>query len=118
MKKMPKLTLQMKPLERLKAEQSRAKAEMKAQEERINHKLHLLEENFGRITLNSVLPLSTDQIEKASKILNPVNSLIDKIIPNSVSPDKREQYKGVVRSVEMAAAGLVFRYLRKWMGSK
>ncbi|MFN8153217.1 MAG: hypothetical protein U0Y08_02880 [Bacteroidia bacterium] len=108
----------MKPLDRLKAEQSKAKAEMKIQEERISRKLHVLEENFGKITLNSVLPLEPGQIDKAARFLNPVNSLIDKIIPDSIPEDKREKYKGMVKTVEMAAAGLVFRYLRKWMGGK
>ena len=108
----------MKPLDRLKAEQAKARTEMRIQEERISQKLHMLEENFGRITLNSVLPLSGDQIEKAGRFLNPVNTLIDKIIPDSVPEDKKEKYKGMIKTVEMAAAGLVFRYIRKWIGSK
>lgn len=108
----------MKPLDRLKAEQAKARSEMRIQEERISEKLHLLEENFGRIAINSVLPLNPDQIQKASRFLNPVNNLIEKIIPDSVSEEKKEQYKGMVKTVEMAAAGLVFRYMRKWLGSK
>ena len=108
----------MKPLDRLKAEQARAKAEMKIQEGRINQKLHLLEENFGKITINSVLPLNADQLDKANRFLHPVNSLIDKIIPDNIPEEKKEKYKGMVKTVEMAAAGLVFRYIRKWLDNK
>lgn len=103
----------MKPLDKLKSEQARAKAEMKFHEQRINDKLLHLEKNFGKMALQSILPLSNDQINMAGKFLQPVNTLIDKFLPESISDEKKEQFKGVLKTVQMITAGLVFRYLKK-----
>jgi hypothetical protein len=104
----------MKPLDRLRAEQSRAKAEMKIRETRISEKLDYLEDNFGKMAIHSVLPFSSEQIQKAGNILNPVNNFIEKLIPSSISDEKREKYKSIIKTVEMAAAGLAYKYIRKF----
>lgn len=102
----------MKPLDKLKLEQAKAKAEMKIHEQRITDKLQHLEKNFGKMTVRSVLPLSSQQLDTVTKVLQPVNTLIDKIIPDSVSEEKKDQFKGILKTIQMVAAGLVFRYLK------
>lgn len=100
-------------LDKLKAEKARAKAEMKFHEQRISDKLHHLEKNFGKMALQSMLPLNAEQADLAGKFLNPVNTLIDKFLPDAVSDEKKEQLKGVLKTVQLVAAGLAFRFLKK-----
>lgn len=104
----------MKPLDQLREEQRRLKSEIDLREQRINEKLKDLETNFGKMTLNSILPFNTDQLEKASGIFSNINSMILKIIPSSVGEEKREKIQSVLKTVEMAAAGLAYKYVTKF----
>ena len=104
----------MKPLDQLREEQRRLKSEIDLREQRINEKLKELETNFGKMTLNSILPFNTDQLEKASGIFSNINSMILKIIPSSVGEEKKEKIQSVLKTVEMAAAGLAYKYVTKF----
>ncbi|MBL7924167.1 MAG: hypothetical protein JNL88_08215 [Bacteroidia bacterium] len=105
----------MNALEKIKVEQARLQVEIKDQERRLNEKFRYLENNVGKIAINSFLPFNTAQMEKASNLFTGMNSFILKALPSSVSDEKREKYQNMLKTVEMAATGLAYKYISRFL---
>ena len=100
----------MKPLEKLHIEQARLKTEIQMREKDLTEKLKFLENNLGKMAINSFLPFNSSQFDKASGIFTSINSAILKWIPGEAN---KQKYSSVLKTVEMAAAGLVYKYISR-----
>lgn len=105
----------MKPLEQIRNKRDALKKDITLREERIAGEFKYLESNFGKMALDSVLPFSTNQIEKASGIFNTINDTVLKVLPSSVSDEKRQKYASVMKSAEMLVAGITYKYLTRFL---
>lgn len=104
----------MKNLEKLQHEKLRLKAEIADREKNLNERLNYLEEHFGRMTLNSVLPFDDQQRENINGSLDKFNNFLFKLMPGTVDEEKQDKYKGMLQSAQMLVAGLAFKYLKKF----
>ena len=105
----------MKPLEQIRKKKETLQKDIKLREERLAGEMKYLETNFGKMALDAVLPFSTGQIEKASGIFNTINDTVLKVLPNSVSDEKKQKYASVMKSAEMLVAGLTYKYLTRFL---
>lgn len=105
----------MRAIESLLAEKARLKAELNESEKKLNTEFHYLSENFGKMAMNSVLPFSSGQMEKVSSAFNAVNGFLLNLLPPSVGDEKRQKYQSILKSVEMAAAGIAYKYLTRFI---
>lgn len=105
----------MKPLERIRTRTQDLKKDIKIREERLSGEIKYLGENFGKIALESVLPFSTGHIEKASGIFNAINDTVLKVLPSSVSDEKKQKYASVMKSAEMLVAGITYKYITRFL---
>ncbi len=104
----------MKNLEKLQREKLRLKAEIADREKNLNERLNYLEDHFGRMAMNSVLPFDDQQRERINGSLDKFNDFLFRIIPGTVDAEKQDKYKGVLQSAQMLVAGLAFKYLKKF----
>jgi len=100
-------------LEKLHLEQLKVKEQIKFQEQLLNDKIEYLETNFGSMLLNSILPFNAEERSKAYGLFDKVNDFIFKMIPGNEENKKSERFDGVLKSVQMIVAGIVFKYLKK-----
>ncbi len=105
----------MKPLDRIRNKKQILSKDIKVREERLSGEIKYLEANFGKMALESVLPFSTGQIEKASGIFNTINDTVLKVLPSSVSDEKKQKYASVMKSAEMLVAGLTYKYITRFL---
>ncbi len=105
----------MKPLEQLHLKQAKLKAEIQVQEKQLSAKIKYLEENAGKMAINSFLPFSSTQFERASGLFSSLNSVILKLVPGAVGEEKKQKLQSVLKTVEMTAAGLAFKYISKFL---
>jgi hypothetical protein len=69
-----------------------------------------LEQNFGRVVINSVLPVSGGQRHTISKTIDSTNNILSGILGSSSTSGK---YDGLFKSAQMIAAGIAWRYIKK-----
>lgn len=105
----------MKPLEQIRSKRDALKKEVTIREERLAGEFKYLEANLGKMALDSVLPFNTSQIERASGIFNTINDTVLKVLPSSVSDEKKQKYASVMKSAEMLVAGLTYKYLTRYL---
>ncbi len=105
----------MKALEKLHLEQAKLKSEIKMSEEKLSDKLTYLENNFGKMAINSFLPFSSTEFDKVSSLFSTLNNTVLKLVPKSVSEEKRQKYQSILKTVEMTAAGLAYKYISKFL---
>jgi len=105
----------MKAIERLQAEKALVKTELKKKEAALNGEFHYLTENLGKMAINSVLPFTGGQMEKLSSAFNAMNGFLMNLLPASVGDEKRQKYQSILKSVEMAAAGVAWKYVTRFI---
>ena len=105
----------MNPLEKIRRKKEVLKKDIKLREERLAGEINYLESNFGKMAIDSILPFNTGQIEKASGIFNTINETVLKVLPSSVSDEKKQKYASVMKSAEMLVAGLTYKYLTRFL---
>lgn len=103
----------MTPLEQLRIEKSRWKEEVAQREDRIARHLHELEKNFLSMAVYSLIPLEKDQKDKLSSVFSQINNAIGAVIPIKLSEEKKSKYEGLIKTAQMAAAGIAIRYFKK-----
>lgn len=99
-------------LQELRARQLKLKSELKAQEAVLNSKLNMLEDNFGSMALNSVLPIPAEQRSAVSSFFDKSNSFIGGIFGQK---EKSPINESLLKSGQMLVAGLVFKLLKKYL---
>lgn len=104
-----------KPLDKLRKEKERLKAELKLGEDKLKARLQYLEKNGTKMALNSMLPFQASHIEKASGIFNNINQAILKILPASMPEEKKQKLASNLKTTEMVVAGIAYRYLTKFL---
>jgi hypothetical protein len=96
----------------LRNRQLKLKSELKEQEAVLNSKLKMLEDNFGRMTINSVLPIPAEQRSVVSSFFDKSNSFIAGLFSKK---EKSPSNESLLKSSEMLVAGLVFKLLKKYL---
>lgn len=96
--------------EKLKKQQQDLRHQLKQSEFRVQEIFDNLENNFGRIAINSVLPFSTAQRKSMNNAFDSANNFVSKIIPGIGTGKKLE---GPLKAVQMVVVGLVYRYIRR-----
>ena len=105
----------MKALPKIREEQDRLRKEIAGYEQLLKEKVGYLNENIGTLAMNSVLPFNVGQMDRISKIFEQFNAFVFKALTKSVPEEKRHKYEQVLKGVEMAATGLAYRYLKRWI---
>lgn len=96
-------------LQQLHLEQERLRQQIKASEIRLNDKMNYLEDHFGTMVINSVLPFKPQERETISGMLDSVNGFFSGFKKDKTS----DSSSGFMKSVQMIVAGIIFRYLKK-----
>ena len=102
-------------IESLRAERIRLEAVCKEKEAQLTRSLENIQDNFGSIVFRSLLPFNKEQNETVNGILDKVNHYIGKIFPGEDSK-VHESLKPILKLVQMIAAGLVYKYVKKFFG--
>ena len=100
-------------LHQLHLEQERLRGEIKASEQRLNEQVNYLEDHFGVMLLNSVLPFKAQERENISDMIDSVNGFFSGFRKNKSSNENAETSQGFMKSIQLVIAGIVFRYLKK-----
>ncbi len=100
-------------LNQLHLDQERLRASIHASEHRINEQITYLEDHFGTMVLNSVLPFKPEERENVSSLLNTVNGFFSGFRKNKSDDESETSSSGFMKSVQMLVAGIVYRYLKK-----
>ena len=96
--------------DKLKQQQEILRGEIRRREAAMQQLSDQLEENFGRVILNSVLPVNQGQRHSINQTLDTTNSFLSSILGGSQIPGK---YDGFLKSARMIAAGIAWKYIRK-----
>jgi hypothetical protein len=96
----------------LRNRQLKLKLELKDQEAVLNSKLKMLEDNFGLMTINSVLPIPAEHRAAVSSFFDKSNSFIGGLFGKK---EKSPLNEGLLKSGEMLLTGLVFKILKKYL---
>lgn len=105
----------MTPLEELNKEKELLKSKIVEHEQRIIQHFAAIENNFGKIALNSFLPGITSKINKTSSFIPSLSTMTSKLFPSSMSDEKKQKYESIVKTVEIAASALAVKYLKKFL---
>lgn len=100
----------MKAKEQLKLRQELLRAEIRLREAGMQNLTDQLEENFGRVLLNSVLPVNRRQLHSINHSFDSVSNFLNSFLGGNKSASK---YEGLFKSAQVLAAGVAWRYLRK-----
>jgi hypothetical protein len=96
--------------DKLKQRQTILRAEIARRENHMQTLSDQLEQNFGRIVINSILPVSGGQRHTISKTIDTTSNILGNLLGSSLAGGK---YDGLFKSAQMIAAGLAWRYIKK-----
>ena len=98
--------------ERLKQQQELLRAEIKRREAAMQMLTDQLEENFGRVIMNSVLPVNKKRLHSINHTFDTMNGFLNSFLGGTKTPGK---YEGLFNSFRTIAAGLAWKYIRKML---
>lgn len=97
----------MNPKDRLIQEKALIKDEIARREKRIQELTDQLEDNFGRMVLNSIMPVNSSQRHTINKTLDQTSGLFGNFFGSA------GRYEPIFKILRMAASGLAWKYIRK-----
>jgi hypothetical protein len=97
----------------LRKQQLREEVEMR--KHRIHELTDQLEKNFGRMTINSLMPSRQGKTNSTGAVLNTLGTIAARIFPGVPLPGSKG---GFGQSWQLLAAGIAFRFLRKMIKKK
>jgi hypothetical protein len=106
----------MSALHQLRSRKALAQERVRASEVKLRERFVHLEQNFGKMAMNSLLPMPLSQVEKFSGFFDGLNSTILKLMPSSISEEKRQKVSSNLKSAELLLAGFAYRYVKKLIG--
>jgi hypothetical protein len=106
----------MNALNELRQRKVKAKRRVEEREQKLKTRFNHLELNFGKMALNSMLPMPASQFEKFSGFFDGMNKVLLNWLPSSVSDEKRERMSSNIKSAELLLAGVAYRYVKKFIG--
>ncbi len=99
----------MKPHSKLKQQQELLRIEIVKREGNIRQLGEQLEENFGSVVFNSILPVTGSQRNVISNVIDTANSFLGKILPGHLDG----KYDGLLKSAQMIVTSIAWRYIKK-----
>ncbi|MFM9056045.1 MAG: hypothetical protein ACKOQY_05075 [Bacteroidota bacterium] len=106
----------MNALNELRSRKALAKRQVEEREQTLKSRFNHLEQHFGKMALNSMLPMPASQFDKFSGFFDGMNKVMLNWLPSSVSEEKRERMSSNIKSAELLLAGLAYRYVKKFIG--